>query len=192
MNTILFNGATYVSMNGGIILSDNTIKGTGRWQLGVRCYSGHNCMAILFEDAANLPSMYNAEGYMQYVSTGIYVQSYVSGSHGAYSAICGIALPGQDSNWNTMDFNFDANVVTCYRNGVNVGTADISRLNGANIRCIMQNYYSDPHGQAWFQDGSPTNPISYPIPLVPTLSDHLNLLDPSAMKDKDEHLWAYL
>jgi hypothetical protein len=36
MKQILFNGASYVSMGGGIILSDNTIPGTGIWQVGLR------------------------------------------------------------------------------------------------------------------------------------------------------------
>lgn len=81
-----------------------------------------------------------------------------------YRKICDILLKGlNDTNWVTMDFNFYTNKVTCYRNGVNFGTVDISHLNGANIRCIIQNYYSGPSGEAWFQDGSPENPIAYPL-----------------------------
>ena len=44
---------------------------------------------------------------------------------------------------------------------------------------------------AWFQDGSPSNPITYPVPGVYTLSDHLNSLYYDAMKDKNEFAYGY-
>ena len=151
-------------MAGGVIFSNGTIAGTGHWQVGVRCVAAsNNCIDILFENDAKLPPTQNAKGWTVYISTGIYCRAYVSGAYGSYSKICDISLPAL-SNWVTMDFNFDTNKVTCYRNGVNFGTADISHLNGANIRCIIQNYYSSPsspRGDAWFQDGSPENPIAY-------------------------------
>jgi hypothetical protein len=193
MKQILFNGASYVSMGGGIILSDNTIPGTGIWQVGVRCASGHNCMDILFEDANNLPGTYNAEGYTAYARNAAYCHSYISGAYGPESAIDGISLGRtQDTSWCTIVFDFTTNRASTYRNGTLIGKdCDISYLNGKDIRCIMQNFYSDPHGQAWFQDGSPSNPITYPVPGVFTLSNHLNILYYDAMKDKNEFAYGY-
>ena len=185
-------GVSHVGMGGGIILSDNTIPGTGIWQVGLRCASNHNSMDILFEDANNLPGTYNAEGYTAYHPSAWFCHSYVSGSYSADSIVCGVDIgKTQDTGWRTISFDFTTNTASGYHNGVFIGSMDITYLNGKDIRCIMQNYYSSPGGQAWFQDGSPSNPITYPVPGVYTLSDHLNSLYYDAMKDKNEFAYGY-
>ena len=180
-----FGNPEHVSMWGGIITNPVTYRASGIFQFGIRLYANHNLMVWLSHAVDEYPAKVNREGWMAYDDDGLnppfYISTYISGSHGSSFGIFGLMDERtRDSGWLTVVMDFDNAIVKIYRDGNYLVQGSYPRMNTdlKNKQMVMtlQNYFSGPSGECWFNDGSPDNPLRYPIDGIPTLYQHLNVV----------------
>ena len=142
------------------------------------------------------PATTNSEGWMRYVNPvpNFWIEAYRSVSYGPRLDIFGLVNEySNDSGWLTVVMDFNNAIVKLYRNGNYLEQGSFPRMNTdlKNQQMVMtlQNYWSDPGGQCWFNDGAPGNPLRYPIDGIPTLYQHLNIVSHSCYK-KDKNIYG--
>ena len=193
-----FGNPEYVYMRGGIITNPVTYRASGVFQFGIRLYADHNSMVWLSHAVDEYPAKVNREGWMAYDGGGLnppfWISTYISDSHGSSFGI--FDLMGErtrDSGWLTVVMDFDNAIVKIYRDGNYLVQGSYPRMNTdlKNKQMVMtlQNYFSGPSGECWFNDGSPDNPLRYPIDGIPTLYQHLNVVSHGCY-EKDKNIYG--
>ena len=142
------------------------------------------------------PAKTNSEGWTRYVNPNpnFWIEAYISGSYGSSINAFGLIYERtRDTGWLTVVMDFDNAIVKLYRNGNYLEQGSYPRMNTdlKNKQMVMtlQNYWSSPGGQCWFNDGAPGNPLRYPIDGIPTLYQHLNIVSHGCY-EKEENIYG--
>lgn len=191
-----FGNPEHVSMQGGIITNSVTYRASGIFQFGIRLYADHNAMEWISHAVDKYPAKINREGWMVYnvPNPNFWIEAYKSGSYGSSLYIFGLVYErSRDSGWLTVVMDFDNAIVKIYRDGAELKQVSFPEMNSdlKNKQMVMtlQNYWSSPSGQCWFNDGSPDNPLRYPIDGIPTLYQHLNIVSHGCY-EKDKNIYG--
>ena len=194
-----FGNPEYISMDGGIITNSVTYRASGIFQFGIRLYADHNSMVWLSHAVDEYPAKTNSEGWTRYLNPNpnFWIEAYVSGSYGSLFNMFGLVsgVKSCDSGWLTVVMDFNNAIVKVYRNGKYFVQGSYPRMNTdlKNKQMVMtlQNYWSSPRGQCWFNDGAPGNPLRYPIDYIPTLYQHLNISS-YCCYEKDKNIYGIM